>query len=307
MIAVTGINGFVGKNLSRYLSNLGFVVKALSIPQIDINQNDKIQLSNDFFGEYDVLIHLAGKAHDTKDSSDPASYYLINTMLTKKVFDAFLVSNAKTFIFLSSVKAVADSVSFELTENVVPEPITHYGKSKLFAENYILTANYNSKRIYILRPCMIHGIGNKGNLNLLYKLSSRGLPWPLGVFKNERSFCSIDNLLFIVKELIEREDIPSGVYNIADDDTLSTNEIISLIAKSHGLNPKIWNIPKTLLIFLAKLGDLLSLPINSERLKKLTENYKVSNKKLKLALRKEFPINAHEGMIKTIESFKNKI
>jgi hypothetical protein len=49
---------------------------------------------------------------------------------------------------------------------------------------------------------MIHGAGNKGNLNLIYKLFSKGIPWPLGAFDNKRSFCSIDNLMFIIKELI---------------------------------------------------------------------------------------------------------
>ena len=91
---------------------------------------------------------------------------------------------------------------------------------------------------------MIHGPGNKGNLNLLYKLVSNNIPWPLGAFENKRSFCSIDNLMFIIKEIIEREDIPSGIYNVADDQPLSTNELIMLIAESKDRSPKIWNILK---------------------------------------------------------------
>ena len=77
---------------------------------------------------------------------------------------------------------------------------------------------------------MIHGPGNKGNLNLLYKLVFKVIPWPLGTFENKRSFCSIDNLMFIIKELIEREDIPSGVYNVSNDEPISTNQVVSLIA-----------------------------------------------------------------------------
>ena len=89
---------------------------------------------------------------------------------------------------------------------------------------------------------MIHGPGNKGNLNLLYNLVSKGFPWPLGDFENKRSFCSIENLCFIIRELIERDDIPSGIYNIADDVPLSTNEVVRLIAESKGKEARIFNL-----------------------------------------------------------------
>lgn len=150
---------------------------------------------------------------------------------------------------------------------------------------------------------MIHGPGNKGNLNLLYNLVSKGLPWPLGAFENKRSLCSIDNLCFIIKELIEREDIPSGVYNVADDEALSINELIGLIAQSQNKSPRVWNISKSFIKIVAKIGDYLHLPLNSERLQKLTESYLVSNAKIKHALGKELPISAKVGLLKTFKSF----
>ena len=113
---------------------------------------------------------MAGKAHDLKNVNDQSEYYIANTEFTKQVFDQFLESDAKVFITLSSVKAVADKPETELTEDYIPNPITHYGKSKLLAERYILNKEIpHGKRVFILRPCMIHGPGNKGNLNLLYK------------------------------------------------------------------------------------------------------------------------------------------
>ena len=151
---------------------------------------------------------------------------------------------------------------------------------------------------------MIHGPGNKGNLNLLYKLVSKGIPWPLGSFENQRSFCSIDNLMFVFKELMEREDIPSGVYNIADDVPLSTNEVISILAESQNRKPKIWKISKGLIELGAKFGNTLNLPINEERLQKLTGSYVVSNKKLISAIGKPLPISSREGLLKTFQSFQ---
>jgi nucleoside-diphosphate-sugar epimerase len=152
---------------------------------------------------------------------------------------------------------------------------------------------------------MIHGRGNKGNLNLLYKLAIKGIPWPLGTFDNKRSFCSIDNLMFIIKELIERDDIPSGVYNVADDEALSTNEVISILAESQKRKAKIWDVPKALIKSLAKLGDVFHLPLTTERLQKLTESYVVSNQKIKSAIGKPLPVSAKNGLLKTFNSFHN--
>ena len=254
----------------------------------------------------DVVIHLAGKAHDLKKVISPVEYYKVNTELTKEVFDAFLESKAKVFITLSSVKAVADVVNGELSEEATPNPFTHYGKSKFLAEKYILSKRIpEGKRVYILRPCMIHGPGNRGNLNLLYKLVSRGIPWPLGAFENKRSFCSIDNLLFIFKELIDREDIPSGIYNVADDEPMSTNELICLIAQSLNRKPKVLKISKGLIEFLAAIGDKIHLPLNTERLKKLTSSYLVNNSKIKMVIGKPLPVSNRDGLLKTFKSFNN--
>ena len=291
-IFITGSSGFVGKNIIKYFNSKYDFYKFSKNEEININQ--------------DVVLHLAGKAHDVKNTSNAHEYYIVNSELTKKVFDNFLKSEAKVFITLSSVKAVADVVESELTEEYISNPITHYGKSKLLAEEYILNNIISEeKRVYILRPCMIHGSGNKGNLNLLFKIVSKGLPWPLGEFENKRSFCSIGNLCFVINELIENEKIPSGVYNIADDDPVSTNELISLIAQSQNKNFKIWNVPKSIIIFFSKLGDLFRLPLNTETLNKLTETYIVSNQKIRKAINKPLPINSKAGLLNTFNSFNN--
>ena len=233
-IFITGSGGFVGQNIIKYFNSIYEFYRFSKNDEININQ--------------DVVLHFAGKAHDLKNTSNAEEYYIVNTELTKQVFDNFLESDAKVFITLSSVKAVADIVESELTEECISIPITHYGKSKLLAEVYIFGKEIpEGKRVYILRPCMIHGPGNKGNLNLLYKIVSKGLPWPLGEFKNKRSFCSIDNLCFIINELIENDHIPSGVYNIADDEPISTNELINLISVGLGKKPHIWNVPESLI------------------------------------------------------------
>jgi nucleoside-diphosphate-sugar epimerase len=293
-IFLTGSSGFVGKSILSNFSNQFNFTKYTRGANFNIKE--------------EIVIHCAGKAHDLKNTSDENEYYSVNTELTKNLYDAFLSSDAKIFIALSSVKAVADKLETELTEDYIPNPITHYGKSKLLAEQYILSKEIpHNKRVFILRPCMIHGYGNKGNLNLLYKIVSKGFPWPLGAFDNKRSFCSIDNLCFIIYELIQNENIISGIYNVADDEPLSTNDLIKLISSSQSKKYMIWKLPVNLIKFFSKLGDLFNLPLNSERLNKLTETYIVSNAKIKVAINKPLPFTVKEGLMKTLNSFNTNV
>ncbi len=297
MILITGINGFVGSNLQKNLIQLGIEIQNLSLRNL--------YWKNEITPQVKAIIHLAGKAHDTKNTSNSKDFFEINTKLTQDLFDVFLASNCNDFIFFSSVKAVTDQTGDIVTEETVANPKTVYGQSKLKAEQYILSKSLpQGKRVFIIRPSMIHGPGNKGNLNLLYQLVSKGLPWPLGAFHNQRSFCSIDNVCYIIKQLLEREDIPSGVYNLADDETLSTNELIEIIGATTNKKAKIITISKKLINTIAKIGDVLHIPLNTEHLDKLTENFVVSNLKIKAALGIEkLPVTAKEGLVKTIQSF----
>jgi nucleoside-diphosphate-sugar epimerase len=296
-IILTGSTGFVGRNLAKYLKD-DFAISAL-----DLRSPHDI---NNFNGMMSV-IHLAGKAHDLRKSADDSEYVKVNTNLTKQLFNLFLQSDARDFIYFSSVKAVADTVEDVLTETVLANPLTPYGKSKQLAEDYLLSKllQYN-KRLFIIRPCMIHGPGNKGNLNLLYSVVKKGIPYPLAAFNNKRSFLSIANLNYIIERLISDETIPGGVYNVSDDEPLSTNQVIEIISNATGRIPKLWKINKALVKGLASIGDKLHLPLNSERLKKLTESYVVSNDKIKAALGiHKLPVSSTEGLITTIKSFSS--
>jgi nucleoside-diphosphate-sugar epimerase len=294
-VGITGASGFVGLNLQEYLKN-DYEIETLSV---------RYTLNQKFDLKGNAIIHLAGKAHDLKMVTNPTEYYEANFELTQQLFDAFLDSEAEVFIFMSTVKAVADQVEGILIEDIIANPMTHYGIAKYKAEQYIISKDLSKdKRVYILRPCMIHGPGNKGNLNLLYQLVDKGLSWPLGAFKNKRSFLSIENLCFVIKELLENELIPSGIYQVADDKPISTNELIQLLGISLDKKCRILNISQNVICSIAKLGDHLHLPLNSERLQKLTENYVVSNEKIVRAIGKTLPISVEEGLMKTCISFR---
>ena len=344
-ILITGVHGFVGSNLVNALS------KEHTIYGLDIISpiKDGVRftfgwgnLNDGEIPEVDAIIHLAGKAHDTKNEAAADEYFKVNTELTKKIFDYFIAHDSiKKFVFFSTAKAAADKVDGVLTEDVVPTPIGPYGESKIAAERYILNkfkdyslklkdsskvdsgkvetenselatdskpstinSEQQTKSVYIFRPCMIHGPGNKGNLNLLYGVVKKGIPWPLGAFDNRRTFTSIDNMCFAVNGVLTK-DVESGIYNMGDDNALSTNELIEEICKSIGKKAHIWKLHKNLMNGVAKIGGALHLPLDSERLRKLTENYISSNEKIKKALGIEkMPVDARVGLQRTLESFK---
>ena len=312
-ILITGVHGFVGGNLVESLSKK-HIIYGLDIVSPN---NDGVKFT---FGwnhldipnvipAVDAIIHLAGKAHDTKNQAAAEVYFNVNRDLTIKIFDYFMEHpDIKKFVFFSTAKAAADKVAGVLTEDVVPAPVGPYGESKIAAERYLLSkmddVRGRSKDVYIFRPCMIHGPGNKGNLNLLYKVVKKGVPWPLGAYDNRRTFTSIENICFAVNGVLTNA-VPSGIYNMGDDEALSTNELIEEICKSPGKKAHIWKLPKWLMNSVAKVGDFLHLPLDSERLRKLTENYISSNAKIKKALGVEkLPVDAHEGLKATLESFK---
>ncbi len=310
---ITGINGFVGSNFTK-----NWAAKH-TLYGIDIRQPKVEGVVHTYSWDelqdvpkVEAIVHLAGKAHDTKNESLAQGYFEINVGLTKKIFEHFLESNTQTFIFFSSVKAAKDSAEGKvLKEDVVPAPLGPYGESKIKAEEYLLSKLSEvvslNKRLFIVRPCMIHGPGNKGNLNLLYNVVSKGVPWPLGAYENRRSFCSIDNIAYVVEQLIVKKDVENGIYHVCDDEALSTNELIRLIAKSVNKSPRIWKLPKDVMNTFATVGGALRLPLTKERLQKLTENYVVSNEKIKKELGiDKMPVSAEEGLTKTLKIFQDK-
>ncbi len=305
-IFLTGITGFVGTNLVRYFDGReNSLVGHTRDPEQAVKKfnNAAIKITSECSAEiFDkmgvgTVVHLAGIAHDLSDRYTPEDYDRVNYENTKNVYDAFLGSRAGKFIFVSSIKAAVDSAVHPVDEEVSPAPVTAYGKSKQKAEVYIQSRGVpDSKRFYIFRPCMIHGEGNKGNLNLLYRYALSGLPYPLGAFHNQRSFLSIGNFNFIVRQFIEH-DLPSGVYHLADDGFLSTRELYQLMAATAGKRARIWNIPTGImkLIFAALM--------KKSEMKKLTESLMVSNEKLIKAIGQPLPVALKEGLIKTIKSF----
>lgn len=295
-VVVFGASGFVGSNLIHSYPTM----KGISIR--DLNWRSQLYESNS-----EVVINLIGKAHDHKGTSSKEDYHYANVSIVKEIFNEFLTSNAKLFIHISSLAALEEySSSIPLVESDDCHPESWYGISKREAEEWLLNQGIpEEKKVIILRPPMIHGPGDKGNLGLLYNLISRGIPYPLSSFNNRRSFIAIDNFIFFIDQIIKkREKLDSGLYHISDNEYISTNEIISIIKEVTGKNVLNINFPKFLIKLLADIGDVIPIPLNNRRLKKMTSDLIVSNNKIKQAINiVALPLSAKEGLVKTVKSF----
>lgn len=294
---ILGSSGFIGKNLLQKIpDSVG----------VSLRRKDwKNQIYN-----AKVIINLVGKAHDHNGTAKEQEFRYANVDLAKEIFNEFVKSDAKLLIHISSIAAQEEFESSKpLKEENQCHPFSHYGKTKREAEEWLMQQKLpDNKKLIILRPPMVHGEGDKGNLRLLYKLISKGIPYPLSAFDNNRSFISIDNLAFFIRQIIEKhENLQSGIYHIADDEAVSTKEIIAVIRKVENKNTIDLSLPKFLVKGLARVGDFVPIPLNSKRLKKMTSDLTVSNQKIKTGLKIEnLPLSAEEGLIKTVKSFKSK-
>jgi nucleoside-diphosphate-sugar epimerase len=308
-ILITGIQGCLGAALAVVLKEnhtiygLDFVRdKMVGVEQI-FTYNEFSQIPN-----IEIVLHVAGKSQDTLDMRKALEYFEMNAGLTRNVFNWFIGSSAKAFIFFSSVKAAADAYHGQaLTEEELPKPFGLFGESKLLAENYVLGTWPRGKLVYVLRPAIIHGCGMMGNENMevLYKWTKRGLPYILGKYESKRSYLTMDNLEFVLKRFLKL-DIAPGVYNLADDDTLTTNETYELMCLALGKRKRKQYWAKWFIHLIARIGTLMNSPYNEYQYKKLSSNFVVSNLKLKKALGlSSMPVSSVDGFLKSIEIFKN--
>jgi nucleoside-diphosphate-sugar epimerase len=310
-ILITGIQGCLGSSFVTILRE-DHQIFGLDFDAEEMDGVEQMYTYNHLkdIPDVDVVMHLAGKSQDTLDTSKALEYFEYNAGLTRKVYGWFLESDAKAFIYFSSVKAAADDSYYgkPITEEVTPKPFGPFGESKLLAESYVLSQWPKGKLVYVLRPVIIHGCGMIGNLNMemLYRWAKSGLPYVFGKFECRRSYTTMDNLAFVLKRLLDL-DIPAGIYNVVDDDTLTTNETYELFCMALGKKVRKMYWDKWFLHLIAKMGTLFHWKFNEYQYLKLSSNFFVSNEKLKQALGiSSMPVSTVDGLLKSVACFKKK-
>ncbi len=273
-ILLTGSSGFLGKKyIDRYTHEHQF--STFSLLQDDITTID--------FKEIDTVLHCAALVHQTSKLSYE-KYYEINTGYPVELAKQAKQYGVKQFVFISTVSVYGEGLEI-VSENTLCNPISFYGRSKLEAEQQLLKLNDKSFKVAIIRPPMVYGKDAPGNIDSLVKLVKKMPFLPLGSINNKRSFVYVDNLTYLIDNVIRQ--CQSGVFLASDDRPLSTTELIKLIAGS--LNKKVY-------LFKFPFFEILLKLFMPSFHKRLYRSLEIDNTLTKAKLELKNPFSVEEGI-----------
>lgn len=222
-ILITGANSYVGTSFEKWLSQWPEKYHVDTIDMIDGLWREKS------LAGYDAVFHVAGIAHRKETKQNAHEYYTVNRDLVVEIARKAKTDGAKQFIFMSTM-SVYGMLTGVITKDTVPAPKTHYGKSKLQAEEKIQKLSDDSFKVVILRPPMIYGKGCRGNYRKLAELAKITPIFP--DIENKRSMIYIDNLSEFVRTVIDKQ--TQGIFLPQNKEYISTNKLVAEIAEAHG-------------------------------------------------------------------------
>lgn len=222
-ILITGEHGYIGRCLGEYLASRpeGYKIGRLGL-------RDDYWQQTDLSG-YDVIVHAAALVHQRETAENASLYYKVNRDLTIELAKKAKAEGVGQFVFLSS-GSVYGKLEGVITKDTEPSPVTNYGKSKLEAEQALISMKGKNFAVAILRPLMVYGEDCKGNYRTLVKLARIAPILP--TYENRRSLVSVDTLCAYMKDVIDRR--AEGIFFPRDKEDVCTCELIQRIAERQG-------------------------------------------------------------------------
>lgn len=272
---ITGASGFIGSRLRAALESDGLACRLLvrragtALGSVVGDLHDPVSLSLACRGVESVF-HCAGYAH-AFSSSDPDAHQRINFQGTRNVLQAAGEAGVRRFVFLSSVKAMAEPGDACVDEDWPGEPDTPYGRAKRAAEAVVLEAGAKyGMHVASLRLAMVYGHGGRGNLERMARGIRAGWFPPLPETGNRRSLVHVDDVVAAMRLVAQAPAANGRTYIVADPKAYSGGEIYDAIRRELGKPPARWRVPAALLRSGGRLGDGLGklaarpFPLNSE-------------------------------------------
>jgi nucleoside-diphosphate-sugar epimerase len=212
---------------------------------------------------HDFVIHLAALAHGVGDRGEisEAAFFETNAEGTRALCEATAqTASLKRLVFISSIGAVTLASEETIDEKTPCHPRTPYGKSKLSAESFVAdTLRESSVDWCILRPPLVFGKGNPGNMERLLKLIKTGVPLPFGGIKAIRSFIYVENLVEALVCVLQDAKPVRDTFCIADEEVLELPKLCRLIAENQNIPSRQWSAPFWMLNLAGFLGDLFGV------------------------------------------------
>ena len=265
-VLVTGGSGFVGARLVRSLISEGETVRAtyrtaapadaagaewMRLARLD----DERHLEEAVAG-CDAVVHLAALAHQSDAHKRVAEFLRVNTVGTRLLARAAVNAGVRRFVFVSSIAAVCTRSDEPVNDLTAPAPTDIYGRSKLEAERALVAQMAGAACDWcILRPPLVYGPGNPGNMRRLLKIMASGWPLPLGAIRNRRSLMFVDNLNDALRTVMRHQRVVRSAFALSDGSEFSTPELVLALAGAAGVRVRLLNIPIPMLTVLGRLGD----------------------------------------------------
>jgi nucleoside-diphosphate-sugar epimerase len=313
LVVVTGAGGFIGRHLVRALADAGYrvtaVTRAATQPDRSAERDAAVHCvphpgvapDADWLRALagaDAVVHLAGLAHLAVDTREMRGRLrTVNVQSTERLATAAAGSGVRDFVFMSSIKAVADhSGAAPLAEDAIPLPEDCYGLAKLAAERRLrrLQVAAPAMRIVVLRPPLVYGPGVGANFAALLGLVGSGLPLPLAGVRNRRSLLYVGNLTAAVLRCLERRDVDSGTFHLSDGAPVSTPELVRAIAQAQGRRARLIGLPAGLLDLAARAAG------RREQAARLIGSLEVSNRRFCHAFDWQPPFTLAQGLRVTV-------
>ena len=222
-VLITGANSYIGVNIDNWLSKSPTAYSVDTIDMIDGSWREKD------FGQYDVIIHVAGIAHaDVDNISEERKqlYFRVNTDLAIEVAQKAKKEGAGQFILMSSMIIYSGCKEKIIIKEDIPIPLNCYGDSKWQADQKVRKLETTEFKVVVLRAPMIYGKNSRGNYPELAKLAARLPVFP--VVKNKRSMLHIDNLCEFIRLMVDNEE--SGVFFPQNREYTVTSDMVRMIA-----------------------------------------------------------------------------
>ncbi|MBD1906698.1 NAD-dependent epimerase/dehydratase family protein [Funiculus sociatus GB2-A5] len=320
-IFITGATGFIGSHLLPFLNQQDWQIVTASrsydisnkllnnITQVPIGEIDGNTNWQNAINGIDTVIHLAARAHILQDKSPnpEADFFKVNTEGTANLVKQSIAAGVKHFVFISSIGAIASESNHPLTENTSPQPDTPYRRSKRQAEIALIDlASHSNMTWTILRPPLVYGAGNPGNMERLVKLIDRGLPLPFGLVKNRRSLIYVGNLVDAIATTLTHPKATNQIFLVSDGQDLSTPQLIRKIADNRGQPCKLLPVPPSLLKIAGYLGDTVEhlskkpLPLNTPTINRLLGSLFIDSSHIQTTLNWQPPYTIDEGLLQTL-------
>lgn len=314
-VLVTGATGFVGQALCATLREAGNEVRAIQRqhngPASDISGHGAAVWAgsgndidwNQALRGVEAVIHLAARTHVMRETApDPlAEYRRVNVEATRTLARAAAACGVRRFIFLSSIKVNGESNTVPFTEQDSPSPEDAYGQSKLEAEQALAEVAAASRlEPVILRIPLVYGPGVKGNFLRLMRAIGHGVPLPFAAIHNQLSFIYLGNLIDAIVLCLEHPAAAGKIYLLADNESVSTPDLIRAIAGAMAEPALLLPFPPVLL---RAAGTVLGKPGEVAR---LLRSLRVDNSRIKRELGWQPRCDMAAGLRKTAEWYHRR-